>query len=48
MLENGVLQELVLAPTLYNIYTSDFPATSTTQHMYADDIAITVSATQIK
>ena len=47
-LKNGVAQGSVLAPTLYNIYTSDFPDTSSTRYMYADDVALTVSATQVK
>ena len=44
-LKNGVAQGSVVAPTLYNIYTSDFPATSAIRYMYADDVALTVSAT---
>ena len=47
-LKNGVAQGSVLAPTLYNIYTSDFPATSATRYMYDDDVALTVSATHVK
>ena len=47
-LKNGVAQGSVLAPTLYNIYTSDFPDTSSTRYMYADDVALTVSATQVR
>ena len=43
-LKNGVAQGSVLAPTLYNIYTSDFPDTSSNRYIYADDAALAVSA----
>ena len=43
-LKNGVAQGSVLAPTLYNFYTADFPKTSGNCFMYADDVAITYSA----
>ena len=46
-LKNGVDQESVLAPTLYNIYTADFPKTSGNCFMYADDVAITYTASSI-
>ena len=38
---------MVLAPTLYNIYTSNCPATSATRCMHAD-VALTVYATHVK
>ena len=43
-LKNGLAQGSVLAPILYNIYTSDFPATLATRYMYADDEALKASA----
>ena len=43
-----VAQGSVLAPTLYNIYTSDFPATLAIRYMYADDVALTVSAPTVE
>ena len=43
-LKNGVAQGSVLAPILYNIYTSDFPTTLGTRYMYADDVALKASA----
>ena len=46
-LKNGVAQGSVLAPTLYNIYTADFPKTSGNCFMYADNVAITYSASSI-
>ena len=46
-LKNGVAQGSVLAPTLYNIYTADFRKTSGNCFMYADDAAITYSASSI-
>ena len=42
-LKNGVAQGSVLAPTLYNIYTADFPKTSSLRFMYADDVCLAVS-----
>ena len=36
----GVAQGSVLAPMLYNIYTADFPATTSTKYMNADDVAL--------
>ena len=45
--KNGVAQGSVLAPTLYNIYTNEFPKTSGNCFMYADDVAITYSASNI-
>ena len=46
-LKNGVAQESILAPTLYNIYTADFPKTPGNCFMYANDVAITYSASSI-
>ena len=46
-LKNGVAQGSVLAPTLYNIYTSDFPQTSSQRYMYADDVCLTFSSKSI-
>ena len=46
-LKNGVAKGSVLASTLYNIYTADFPKTSGNCFMYADDGAITYSASSI-
>ena len=37
-------QGSVLAPILYTIYTSDFPAMLATRYMYTDDVALKVSA----
>ena len=39
-LRNDVPQESVMAPLLFNIYTSDLPATISRKYAYADDIAI--------
>ena len=36
----GVAQGSVLAPMLYNIYAADFPATTSTKYMYANDVAL--------
>ena len=46
-LKNGIAQRSVLAPPLYSIYTADFPKTSGNCFMYADDVAITYSASSI-
>ena len=43
-LKNGVAQGSVLAPILYYIYISDFPAMLATRYMYADDEALRASA----
>jgi len=40
LLRNGVPQGSVLAPLLFNIYTSDMPATISRKYAYADDLAI--------
>jgi len=39
-LKNSVPQGYVLAPLLFNIYTSDLPATISRNYAYADDVAI--------
>ena len=39
-LKNGVPQESVLAPILFNIYTFDLTTTVSRRHAYADDLAI--------
>jgi len=39
-LKNGVPQRSVLAPLLFNINTSDLPATISRKYAYADDLAI--------
>ena len=39
-LKNSVPQGYVLAPLLFNIYTSDLPATISRKYVYADDLAI--------
>ena len=46
-LKNSVAQGSVLAPTLHNIYTADFPKASGNCFVYADDVAITNSASSI-
>ena len=38
--QEQVPQSSVLAPILFNIYTSDIPHTASTQYIYADDIAL--------
>ena len=40
ILTNGVPQGSVIAPTLFNLYTYDIPATICSKYIYADDIAI--------
>jgi len=46
--KKGVAQGYVLASSLYNIYTSDFPETSAKRYMYAGDVALTVSAPHLR
>ena len=43
-LKNGVPQDSVLAPLLFNIYTYDLPTTISKKFAYADDLAILHSA----
>jgi len=42
-LKNGVPQGPTLAPMLFNIYIRDIPDTVSTQHCYADDLALLFS-----
>lgn len=44
LLKNGLPQGSVLAPLLFNIYTSDIPQTSSRQFAYADDLALAFQA----
>jgi len=39
-LKNGVPQGSVVAPLLFNIYTSGLPATFSRKYAYADDLTI--------
>ena len=43
LLKNGVPQGSVLAPLLFNLYTSDLPKTQSKKYIYADDIALMIS-----
>ena len=45
-LKDGVAEGSILAPTLYNVYTSDFQSTACKRYMYADDVALTCSGNQ--
>ncbi|VDP02670.1 unnamed protein product [Soboliphyme baturini] len=45
---NGLPQCAVLSPTLFNIYTSDFPPTSSKKFVYADDIALATEHTGLQ
>ena len=39
-MKNGVPQDSVLSPMLFNIYISDLPETTSMKYGYADDLAI--------
>ena len=48
VLINGLPQGSVLAPTLFNLYMSDFPQIQGSFYQYADDIAILTQAPSIQ